>query len=393
VPNPTSSAWSRRSFLAASLAASGLALSFGRLLAQQVGIAGGRLLGSLELDPDGAASRPPFGVLLGTGLDARLFTDLSTLTSDTLITSNDRFFIRTASPDAVSASKPWTIELGGRVRKPRVLAIDALKDLVRAAGVHLLECSGNADRASFGMLSAALWSGIPLDAILDRVTATPGAPTRILISGVDDLTRPSSTSVPGASWIFQRDELERTGAFLATTMNGVSLPHHHGFPVRLIVPGWYGCSCIKWVNRIEFVPDESPATSQMIEFASRTHQNAHATLARDFTSAVIDLAAMPIRVEKWQVDGRLVYRVTGVMWGGSKPTQALQIRFRSSEAFVPVSDCPLPATTTTWSLWSHLWRPAEPRRYQIVLRVNDPAIRTRRLDLFFYTREVVIDEV
>lgn len=364
-----------------------------RLLAQQAGLAGGRLLGTLELDPDGAASRPPFGVLVGTGLDARLFTNLSSLTPETLITTNDRFFIRTASPDAVAAAQPWAIDLGGRVRNSRALALDALKDLVRPAGVHVLECSGNADRASFGMLSAALWDGIPVTAILDRVTASLGGPTRVLISGVDDLTRPSATSVPGASWIFQREDLERTGAFLATAMNGVSLPHHHGFPVRLIVPGWYGCTCIKWVNRIDLVADESPATSQMIEFASRTHQDAHATLARDFTPAVVDLAAMPIRVEKWQVDGRLVYQVVGVMWGGSKPTQALQIRFRSSEAFVPVSDCPLRATTTTWSLWSHLWRPQEPRRYQIVLRVNDPAIRTRRLDLFFYTREVVIQEV
>ena len=131
----------------------------------------------------------------------------------------------------------------------------------------------------------------------------------------------------------------------------------------------------------------------MTEFATRTHQEGRPALARDFTPAVIDLAAMPVRVEKWLLDGRVVYRLVGVMWCGSKPTNALQIRFRPSEPFVPVSDCPLPETTAAWTLWSHLWRPAEPRRYQIVLRVNDPAVRTRRLDVFFYTREVTVDEI
>ena len=181
-------------------------------------------------------------------------------------------------------------------------------------------------------------------------------------------------------------------------MNGAALPRDHGFPVRLIVPGWYGCSCIKWVDRIELVPDEAPATLQMQEFAARTHQNIaelrrhDPPLARDFIPAVIDTAAMPVRVEKWIVGGRLEYRITGIIWGGTKPTDALQIRFRNTQPWIPVDKCPLPASTLTWSAWTHTWRPDAPGRYQIVCRIADPSIRTRRLDLFFYVREIQIDE-
>src|SRR5262249_23935012 len=160
-------------------------------------------------------------------------------------------------------------------------------------------------------------------------------------------------------------------AFLATGMNGTPLPRDHGAPVRLIVPGWYGCACINWVNRIEIVDDTAPATSQMREFAGRTHQDGTPLLAREFAPAVIDLAAMPVRVEKWVIDGRLLYRVVGIMWGGSKPSNALEIRFRADEAFVPVGHCPKPENTRTWSVWWHLWRPPSPRTYDIVLRVND----------------------
>jgi hypothetical protein len=102
---------------------------------------------------------------------------------------------------------------------------------------------------------------------------------------------------------------------------------------------------------------------------------------------------MPIRVEKWIVGGRVEYRISGIIWGGATPTNALQIRFKASEPWVKVDDCPLPESTLTWSLWSHTWRPTAPGRYQIVLRVNDSSIRTRRLGLFFYVREIQIDDV
>jgi DMSO/TMAO reductase YedYZ molybdopterin-dependent catalytic subunit len=209
------------------------------------------------------------------------------------------------------------------------------------------------------------------------------------------------TSFPGASWIFSRADLQR--ALLAVRMNGAPLPPDHGLPVRLVVPGWYGCACIKWVDRIELVPDDSRATTQMREFAARTHQplppsvltsiSTGTALARDFTPAVIDTAAMPVRVEKWIVGGRVEYRVVGIVWGGTKPTNALSIRFRTNGPWTRVDDCPMPASALTWSVWTHTWRPTEIGRYQIVLRVHDPSIRTRRLDLFFYVREIDVDEV
>jgi DMSO/TMAO reductase YedYZ molybdopterin-dependent catalytic subunit len=229
-----------------------------------------------------------------------------------------------------------------------------------------------------------------MSALLDRLRPQRAA-SRILVAGVDDDADSMRTSVPGASWIFTRDDLER--AILAMRMNGAPLPRDHGLPVRLIVPGWYGCACIKWVNRIELVPDEAPATAQMREFAARTHQDGIPALAREFVPAVIDTAAMPVRVEKWHQAGGIFYRIIGLMWGGKTPTDALSIRFRAGAAWTRVEDCRLPATTDTWSVWTHTWRPAEPGRYDIVLRVDDPRIRTRRLDVFFYARSVHIAEI
>jgi DMSO/TMAO reductase YedYZ molybdopterin-dependent catalytic subunit len=391
---PALPALSRRDFLAAALLAPA---AFARQ-AQS----GARFISLVALGNPGGLQTPPFGRLLGSGLDARLFTDLSQLSADnpaSLVTPNDRFFVRTAVPSALARTAPWTIRVGGLVEAPVDVALAALEPLARPGGRYLIECSGNADQTNYGLMSAADWEGVPLGAVLDRVRPETSS-YRVLISGVDDETARPVTSVPGASWIFSRDDLQR--ALLAVRMNGAPLPSDHGFPVRLVVPGWYGCACIKWVDRIELVADEAPATRQMREFAGRTHQPSGTGLsaagsapaqARDFIPAVIDTAAMPVRVEKWAIDGRLAYRIAGIIWGGAVPTNALSIRFRSGQPWAKVDNVPLPASALTWSPWTHTWRPEAPGRYQIVLRVDDPTIRTRRLDIFFYVREIQIDEV
>lgn len=375
----------RREFLQSSLAVSAA------LFLAPAGAPQGRLLGTLPLTSRGAQTAP-LNTLIGVGLDARQFLDLSPLTPNTLVTPTGDFYVRTRCPDRLDRSRPWTVGIRGLVRRPVDVSLVELERLAAPMGTVLLECAGNTNPNNFGLMSAAAWTGVSLRRVLARVIPLRKA-TRVLVSGFDDHSQPSRSSVAGASWIFTFEQLEAAGAFLATDMNGKPLSPDHGFPVRLVVPRWYGCACIKWVNEILLVDEEAPVTSQMREFAGRTFQDGQPELARDYAPATIDLAATAVRVEKWLVDGHIVYRVIGVMWGGARPTNALMIRFKSTERWTRVESCPLPPNTATWTMWSHTWRPDSPGSYQVVLRADDPAIPTGRLDIYFYLREVRIDEV
>jgi DMSO/TMAO reductase YedYZ molybdopterin-dependent catalytic subunit len=339
---------------------------------------------------------PPLHTLLGSGLDARQFTDISLVTTDRLITPTSEFYVRTAHAPELPAASGWQLTIGGLARAEQTVGVDVLQRDARDMGVRLMECAGNADPANFGLLSAASWSGVPVAAVLDRVPPSTGG-RRVRVTGFDDDRRPSATSNPGASWIFTLEELERAGAFLAFGMNGAPLTADHGAPVRLVVPNYYGCSCIKWVTRLDWVSDDEPATLQMIEFSTRTHQRGVPRAARDYEPPVIELAATPIRVEQWAVrrDGtdRRAYRVVGLRWGGTSRHVPLTIRFSSRERFVPVTDVPATDNPSSWTLWSHTWDPDSPGRYQIALAVADPAVPARRLGLYYYTREVDIDTV
>lgn len=320
----------------------------------------------------------PLDTLVGEGLDGRLYTDLARLDEGSLVVDDELFYVRTRTPDRLDYGRAWVVRI-----VDRDVAIEQIVARSRPMGVTLLECSGNTSGGSFGLMSAAEWSGVPLVELLP-----PGA-SRVRVSGFDEHSRPSARSTAGASWVLTADDLARTGAFLATSMNGGPLPRDHGFPVRLVVPGWYGCTCIKWVNEIALVGDDEPATSHMKEFASRTHQAGVPALARDFAPASIDFAAMPIRLERWRTARGPRLRIGGIAWGGDETIGELLLSFGDA---LPVErvvvDRPASAARS-WTLWHHERSMLPPGRWALTLRAPS-AKRTRRLDQRFYARAVVV---
>jgi DMSO/TMAO reductase YedYZ molybdopterin-dependent catalytic subunit len=386
---------SRREFLRASMLGSGALLigfdGIGALLPVQKAAAdaftGGKQLGFVEFAGE---SRTPTDLLFNEGLDARLYSDLSALSPEHPVTTTEKFYVRTSASSQLPSAASWTVKLAGLVDKPLTLPIDELQKAAKPMGLHLMECSGNAKSTRFGLLSVADWAGVGVSDLLDtRVKPRSG---RVMFSGFDQYPGRSITSIPGADWIFTLDQLKAANAFLATQMNDQPLTPDHGAPVRLVVPGWYGCTCIKWLNAITFVADDAEATSQMQEFAGRTHQQGIPRLARDFKPASMDQAAMPIRAEKWQVSEKIKYRVVGILWGGSRPIKNLEIRFNPEEEYVRV-DSFAQTVNDPLSFWSHAWAPAAPGTYSIRLRVGDPGVPTKRLDLGYYVRTVEITDI
>ena len=356
---------------------------------------GGRKIGQIGFIGE---RRVAVSKITGEGLNGRLAYDLAEITPESLRTSNDEHFIRTRIPDGLDYSKrdPWIIRIGGLVKKSIDLTLEELERETKEKGTFVMECSGNSSGRAFGLLSAASWSGAAVTDLLDRVAVDSKA-TQVLISGFDQHSiEPGSgierNSTLGASWVFSFDDLKNTGAFLATRMNGEPLPKDHGFPVRLIVPGWYGCTCAKWIDNISLVDDDFPSTNQMREFSSRTHQTKQHKLAKDFQPAEMDLAAMPIRIERWKVDGQTIYKIAGILWGGKSTTDKLMIRLGKDNLQQRVESYSH-RQNATWTLWQHTWKPDAIGDYEISLSVDDQKIRTRRLNRGYYDRSVKIENI
>lgn len=182
----------------------------------------GELLDLVPLYGD-RPSATPFGRILGgPGLDSRLFTDLSQLAADRLITPTSQVFIGTTAPSALAGRRDaWTIKLGGAATSQ--LTVSEIERRARPMRAHLIECSGNNDPDNFGLLSVPEWDGVPLATVLADVArgfslashrrSFPANAWGVLVKGFDEHTEPTRSSVPGRAgscrWRCCRETLPR----------------------------------------------------------------------------------------------------------------------------------------------------------------------------------------
>lgn len=155
------------------------------------------------------------------------------------------------------AAADWRLEIGGRVRHPTVLDLEALREMPRSTVRVTMECAGNG-RAGLsprpvsqpwltGGVGTADWTGVPLTHLLGRAGVLADA-VDVAFTGLDHgLER-------GVEQDYQRGlpltDALRDDVLVADEMNGAPLPVQHGFPVRLVVPGWYGMAHVKWLGAI-----------------------------------------------------------------------------------------------------------------------------------------------
>jgi hypothetical protein len=130
----------------------------------------------------------------------------------------------------------------------------------------------------------------------------------------------------------------------------------------------------------------------MQEYASRTMQIGIPPLARDYQPAMVNIAAMPSRIEKWLVGRKIKYRVHGIQWGGSVQGQELEMRFNPGDAFVRVESIQ-PFAGGGFSIWKHEWAPPRTGKFTIRLRMHSAQKDTKRLDSGYYDRSVEITEI
>ncbi len=174
---------------------------------------------------------------------------------------NDLFFVRNHTRTARIDVGTWRLKVeGSGVQRPLELTYDEILALPSVSVTRYVECAGNG-RSFFeaahgkkaqgtqwklGAIGVAEWTGVPLREILDRAGLKKTA-RDVMPEGLDDLKVRRPMSIAKA---MEEDTL------LAYAMNGQPLPPDHGFPVRVLTPGWIGVANIKWVGRIE-VSEES----------------------------------------------------------------------------------------------------------------------------------------
>lgn len=177
------------------------------------------------------------------------------------LTPIDRFFVRSHHYEPSIELASWNLQVEGQVANSLTLTMDDLKKLPRVELVSVLECAGNGRglyapsvpglQWKYGSVGNGKWTGVRLADVLKKAGIKDTA-KEILFDGAD---------VPvGTMPDFQRTiPLKKAmdpNTLLVFEMNGQTLPQQHGFPLRVVAPGWASDSWVKWLTRIQVLDKE-----------------------------------------------------------------------------------------------------------------------------------------
>ena len=242
------------------------------------------------------------------------------------ITPNDRFFVRWHWPFPTEIDPAiWRLRLDGLVERPLALGLADLARLPRAEVVAVNQCAGNS-RGLFaprvagaqwahGAMGNARWTGVRLKDVLDRAGVRAGA-VAVRFSGLDV---PPVDGAPQFMKSLAIDHARDGEVLLATHMNGAPLPLVHGFPLRLVVPGWYSTYWVKMLDRIEVLgaADDNYWMAKAYQVPA-TPQMSVAPGTRDFAkrpiTAMVPRSLVTSHADGAQVKGPL--RLGGIAFGG-----------------------------------------------------------------------------
>jgi DMSO/TMAO reductase YedYZ molybdopterin-dependent catalytic subunit len=259
------------------------------------------------------------------------------------VTPNRLFFVRNhfGVPEIDLAT--WRLRLGGCVERP--------KD--KAHGVQW----------GAGAIGHAEWTGVPLRILLEEA-GLKSETKEIVCTGHD---RGSEADHPEPMQFARGLPVEKAldpDTLLAYRMNGELLEPAHGFPLRLIVPGWYGVASVKWLHRIEAATAPFRGYYQTVKY---TVQRRTANGQETVVVGPMAIKSEIVRPRVGEVLGVGTNRLFGVAWAGPDAVARIEVSCDGGQSWRE-ADLLGPRAPYSWTLWEYLWEVADAGDYTLLVR-------------------------
>lgn len=342
------------------------------------------LLATAAVAPFAAHAETP-GMIIRQKEPENLEFPFDTLNS--FLTPNDRFYVRNHHPVPKLDTAAWKLKVEGAVGKPFELNYAELLAMPSLTVPATLECAGNSRvflvpqtpgaQWELGAVSTAEWLGVPLRAILDRAGVDSKA-IEVALEGADQGEGKNDPHPPGQIHFARSIPLEkamRPEVLLAYRMNGKELPVAHGFPVRAIVPGFYGMASTKWLTRILVVSQPFSSYWQSSDYGYWDRVGGTPVRRPIYNMQVKSLIARPAVRE--QVKAGADYKVFGSAWTGDAEIMRVEV---SADGGKTWADATLrdKSVRFCWRAWDYTWRAPVTGRYTLMSRATDSKGNTQQ---------------
>lgn len=286
------------------------------------------------------------------------------------VTPNEQVYVVSHYNKPELKADEWKLEIGGMVERPLTLSLAELKQRPRQEIMATLECGGNGASASFmGAVANVRWTGTPLAPLLrERGLLKRG--TEVLFFGADEKSekvRELDFDMRFSRSLSLVDALQDK-VMLCWEMNGQPLTREHGFPLRLVVPGWYGIAWVKWLTRIEVLDRRLMSKYMAREYVTiRGEQQNGKTLWRETSVSWMNVKSVVARVAKLK-NGAL--RVSGAAWSDGTLIKSVELKLDDG----PWQAVKLDTTNRaefSWTFWSFDLPEVTAGEHTLVSRATD----------------------
>jgi len=273
----------------------------------------------------------------------------------------------------------WELDVGGLVEQPLALGLDDLRARPAQTLAVTLECAGNG-RALLSPRSlsqpwlteavgTAEWTGTPLAPLLHEARLAPGA-AEVVFTGLDRGIQ------GGVEHLYERsllvDDALREEVLLAYAVNGEPLPPQHGYPLRLIVPGWYGMTHVKWLSTITVVGEGFRGWQQETAYRLRQSEDeAGKPVTRMLPRSLLVPPGIPEFLSRDRFLEAGPCRVEGRAWSGWAPIERVEVSVDGGESWA-AAELGETLSPFAWAGWSFAWD-ARPGEYELCCRATDAA--------------------
>jgi len=274
----------------------------------------------------------------------------------------------------------WRLEVDGRVERPLSLSLADLRARETVERAATLECAGNG-RALLEphvtsqpwlleAVGTARWRGTPLAPLLEEAGVVEGA-LEVVFTGLDrgvegGVEQAYARSLP-------LEEVRRDEVLLAHGVNGGPLPPQHGFPLRLLVPGWYGMTSVKWLSRITVV-DEPFAGYQMTRsYRLRLHEDDEGEpVSRMRVRALMEPPGIPEFLSRSRVVSAGEHVLRGRAWAGEAEVAGVEVSTDGGDTWGEAALGPATLGRWAWRAWTFAWTAAR-GEHELCCRARDAA--------------------
>jgi len=266
----------------------------------------------------------------------------------------------------------YRLKISGLVDREKQLSLDDLKKMGGRDLVAGFECSGNRGPLQ-GLCSNGKWTGVSLKAVLDSSGIKPAAREFVFFGAehgeeeVEWRTQKFKLDVPfGRS--LNREKATSPDPMLVWALNGEPLTRHQGFPLRLIVPGWYGVANVKWLSQIHVQEDAYLGKYQARWYRTVRGEMIDGEMKYMETSVThMNLKSFIARVAK----SGGAYQVTGVVLNDGTPIKLVEVKVDDGAWQPATLDPSTKDHKYGWKLFNYTWTGATPGPHTLVSRVTD----------------------